>query len=162
MKTKKHGGVEAHAFVAFGQHVTADTIVLRGLLDGVGNMNNAIVFFDFGTGWIACEPVHTRSEEDTLTAFHRFIGPGKKVESFYSDNAPELVAVAETKLGWTSDTSTPGMPRDNSIAESKVKLVINGARSLLLQAGLPSKYWPYATQAFCNGLNFTILGDRSR
>ena len=48
VKTKKHGGVEAHAYVAFGQHVTADTIVLCGLLDrGVGNMNNAIVFFDF-------------------------------------------------------------------------------------------------------------------
>ena len=60
------------------------------------------------------------------------------------------------------DTSIPGVLRNNSIVENKVKLVINGARSLLLQAGLPSRFWPFAVQAFCNGLTTMIVGDRSR
>ena len=53
------------------------------------------------------------------------------------------------------------LPRTTSIAESKVKLVINGSRCLLLQAGLPSKFWPYATQAFCNGVNFSMRNGDS-
>ena len=120
--------------------MTADTIVLRGLKDrGVGNKNNAIVFFDCGTGWNSCHPVQSRSDEDTLAAFQNFIRSEQKVQKFYSDSAPELVSAA-TKLGWTFDTSTPGMPRTNAIAESKVKLIVNGSRCLLLQAGLPSTH----------------------
>jgi hypothetical protein len=111
--------------------------------------------FDFATGWVSCFPVNSRSEEDTLQAFRDFVGTKDKVLSFYSDGAPEIMACAKTML-WTSDTSTPGMPRTNAIAESKVKLVINGSRSLLLQAGLPSRFWPYAAQAFCNGMNLSI------
>jgi hypothetical protein len=68
---------------------------------------------------------------------------------------------AATKLGWTYDTSTPGMPRTNAIAESKVKLIVNGSRCLLLQAGLPSKFWPFAVQAFCNGVNLSEAGGVS-
>jgi len=128
---------------------------------GVGNKNNAVIFFDFGTLWLGCHPVNTRSEEDTSLAFREFLGTTQTVKSFYSDGAPEIVAVAN-KMGWTNDTSTPGIPRNNSIIENKVKLVVNGGRSLLLQAGLPSKFWPFATQAFCNGLNTIALGEESR
>ena len=147
-KSYKHGGVSAHKYESFGDHVTGDTIVLHGLKDrGVGNKNNAIVMFDFGTGWTSCHPVTSRSEEDTLFAFREFVGPKDKILSFYSDGAPEIMSCAKTML-WTSDTSTPGMPRTNAIAESKVKLVINGSRSLLLQAGLPSRFWHYAAKHF--------------
>ena len=82
------------------------------------------------------------------------------VKSFYSDGAPEIVAVAN-KMGWTGDTSTLGIPWKNSVIEKKVKLVVNGGRSLLLQAGVPSKFLPYATQAFCNGLIVVAVGETS-
>jgi len=118
------------------------------------------VFFDFGTGWTSCHPVTTRSELDTKLAFREFIGPKDKVYSFYSDGAPEIVACAKA-LELYGDTSTQGIPRNNSIAENKVKLVINGSRCLLLQAGLPSKFWPYATQAFCNGINTVVKNGES-
>jgi len=161
-KSKQKGGVAAHGFTEFGQHVTADTIVLHGIKDrGVGNKSNAIVMFDFGTGWTSCHPVKSRSEEDTMEAFREFVGPKDKVHSFYSDGAPEIIACAKA-MKWHSDTSTPGVPRNNSIAESKVKLVINGTRCLLLQAGLPSKFWPFASQAFCNGLNTVVVDGDSR
>ena len=158
MKSRKKGGVQAFGFKNFGDHVSADTIVLRGVTDrGVGNKNSAVVHFDFGTFWIGRRPVNSRSEEDTSLAFREFLGTTQTVKSFYSDGAPKIIAVAN-KMGWAGDTSTPGIPRNNSIIENKVRLVVNGGRSLLLQAGLPSKFWPYATQAFCNGLNVVIAG----
>ena len=40
--------------------------------------------------------------------------------------------------------STPGMPGTNGIADSKVELVLHGARFALRQAGLEAKFWPYA------------------
>ena len=140
MKSRKKGGTAAFGFKNFGDHVSADTIVLHGMKDrGVGNKNNAVIFFDFGTLWTSCHPVNSRSEEDTSLAFREFLGTTQTVKSFYSDGAPEIVSVAN-KMGWTGDTSTPGIPRNNSIIENKVKLVVNGGRSLLLQAGLPSKF----------------------
>ena len=162
VKTHRRGGVDAHGFTEFGQHVTADTIVLRGVKDrGIGNKNNAIVFFDFGTKYLWCEPVNSRSHEDTLLAFRHFIGPTDSVRSFYSDGAPELVKCA-IEMKWFNDSSNPGKPQDNSIAENKVKLVLNGSRCLLLQAGLPNKFWPFATQAFCHALNTSINNGESR
>ena len=83
VKTRRQGGVDAHGFTDFGQHVTADTIVLRGIKDrGIGNKNNAVVFFDFGTKYLWCVPVNSRSHEDTLFAFRDFVGPNDKVHSF--------------------------------------------------------------------------------
>ena len=73
VKSRRQGGVENYEGKNFGEHVTADTIVLRGLKDrGIGNKNNAIVFFDCGTGWISCHPVQSRSDEDTLACFQFF------------------------------------------------------------------------------------------
>jgi hypothetical protein len=34
--------------------------------------------FDFGTGWTSCHPVNSRSEEDTLFAFHELSLEGSK------------------------------------------------------------------------------------
>ena len=82
-KSHKKGGVVAHGYNEFGQHASADTIVLHGLKDrGIGNKNNAIVFFDFGTNWTSCHPVTSKSEVDTKLAFREFIGPNDKLHSF--------------------------------------------------------------------------------
>ena len=99
--------------------------------------------------------------KDTLFAFRDFVGPNDKVHSFYSDGAPELKQCA-IEMKWFGDTSSPGNAQDNSIAENKVKLALNGSRCLLLQAGLPNKFWPYATQAFCHALNTSVKNGESR
>ena len=91
-----------HKCESFGQRVTGDTIVSRGLKDrGVGNKNNAVVMFDFGTGWTSCFPVNSRSEEDTLLAFRDYVGTKDKVLSFCSDAAPEIMACAAKAMLWT-------------------------------------------------------------
>ena len=45
-------------------------------------------------------------------------------------------------------TSIPGVPQTNSIAESRVKIVVRGIRVMLLSAGLPSCYWPFDAKCY--------------
>ena len=150
------GGIEAHTAKSFGDHVTADTVVLHGMKDrGFLGEKNAIVFYDFATDYHDCIPCKNRSDSVTQWVFRHFIGPNDdvKLKRFYSDRAPELINAAKI-FSACDDHSTPGMPRTNGIAENKVKLVLRGARALLRQAGLPAKYWTFACRAFCYGLNF--------
>ena len=79
------------------------------------------VMIDVGTGEIQCYPKATRSEEDTIQAFQRFAG-GRPVKYFYCDNAPELMKAAK-KMSWMLDTSTPGVPQKNALAERCVRTV---------------------------------------
>ena len=44
------GGIEKHVAKGFGDHGTADTMILHGLKDkGFNGEKNCIVFYDFGT-----------------------------------------------------------------------------------------------------------------
>ena len=134
---------------AFGDRVTADTIVLKGTRDrGVHGETNAIVFFDLATGWIDCIPVKSRHTDETVRAITQFQGPESYIKQLYTDQAPEFDKACG-KVGTCNATSTPGMPKTNGIAECKVKEVIRGARVLLRQAGLEAKWWPYAVRAYC-------------
>ena len=68
----------------------------------------------------------------------------------HTDRAPEFVSAIRSYLGGgiRHDTSIPGCPQTNSIAESRVKRVIRGVRSLLLGAGLPHCWWPVAARCY--------------
>jgi hypothetical protein len=111
--------------------------------------------YDFGTKWIDCICTKSRNETDTVAAFKEYAGSKAVVKEFYSDKGAELISSAKI-LGWTHATATPGMPRTNSIAESKVKLVLNGARCLLAQAGLQARFWPFAVRCFCFYMNMEV------
>ena len=145
---KKGDGITERETEKFGEKVTADTIVLRNNKDrGIGGENNAIVMFDFKKGWIHCSPVHARNTDETVRAINEFRGPGAII-NLYADQAGEFTKACD-RIGTCRAKSTPGVPRTNSIAELKVKEVINGARALLKQAGLEPKWWPYAVQTYC-------------
>ncbi|CAE6950280.1 RE2 [Symbiodinium natans] len=132
----------------FGERVTADTIVLRSNKDkGIRGENNAIVMFDFKTQWVHCTPVKSRGTDEFVRAINEFRGPDMVVH-LYADGAGEFSKACDV-IGTCRATSTPGLPRTNSIAELKVKEVIYGGRVLLRQAGLEPKWWPYAVQTFC-------------
>ena len=110
----------------FGKHVTADTIVLRNLKDrGIGGETNAIVFYDLYSGWIDCIPVRSRNTEETVRAINQFKGPGNILGELYTDQAGEF-GKACALIGACNGTATPGMPRTNGIAESRVKEVLSG------------------------------------
>ena len=133
----------------FGKHVTADTIVLKNIKDrGIGGETNVIVFYDLYSGWIDCIPVRSRHTEETVRAINQFKGPDDILGELYTDQAGEF-GKACAVIGACNGTATPGMPRTNGIAESRVKEVLSGARVLLRQAGLEAKWWPYAVRAYC-------------
>ena len=82
------------------------------------------------------------------------------METFRSDNAPELLAAAKG-LGWGRESSTPRVSETNAVAERAARTVVEGARALLSQAHLPLATWPYAVKYFCFALNIRILGGDS-
>ena len=174
VKSFRHEGIDGYEFTKFGEHITLDTMVLHGLTNRGINVNgetDAIVFYDFGTGWLDAVPVKSRTNAETLRAFREVIGDLKEVNSFsfdtereyappavqemYCDKAREFVSTCRN-VGIKVSHSTPGMPRTNAMAEAKVKLVLQGARVALREAGLEAKFWPYAVRHFCMASNLTI------
>ena len=172
VKSFRHEGIDGYEFTKFGEHITLDTVVLHGLTNrGINGETDAIVFYDFGTGWLDAVPVKSRTNAETLRAFREVIGDMKEVNSFsfdtereyappaaqemYCDKAREFVSTCRN-VGIKVSHSTPGMPRTNAMAEDKVKLVLQGARVALRQAGLEAKFWPYAVRHFCMASNLTI------
>jgi hypothetical protein len=158
---KQGGGVDKFEATEFGEHITGDTLVLHGKVDrGINGESNGVVLFDIGTRWLDCIPVHSRNEDDTYAAMREFAGRNTYVDYFYCDGAPELIKAAKM-LGWGYDTSTPGLHENNGLIEAKVKKVLNGGRVALENAGLPAKYWPYATRHFCFSCNIEVVNGDS-
>ena len=74
---------------AFGDRVTADTILLKGTRDrGVHGESNAIVFFDLATGWIDCIPVKSRHTDETVKAITHFQGPERRHQTALHRSGP--------------------------------------------------------------------------
>ena len=66
-----------------------------------------------------------------------FEGPDQRVQDFFSDRAPELIAAARVQ-GWRHTTATPYRHGSNGVVESVNRRIIDGTRCLLEQAGLPA------------------------
>ena len=81
-----------------------------------------------------------------------FCGPTQPILFAYVDDSPELAKALE-ELGTANDSSTPGVPRTNGVAERQVQEVVAGTRTMLLQGGLPACFWVYAMRAFCFARN---------
>ena len=129
------------------------------------------MFFDFATRWLDAVPVKNRTTAETLNAFRQFICEMSPVDTFsldmereyappavrevYCDKGREFVSACRS-IGTKVEHSTPGMPRTNAIAESRVKLVLQGPRAALRQAGLEAWYWPYACRHFCFAKNIAM------
>ena len=103
----------------------------------------ALVILDDATGFWGFYTQKTKSKQDTLTSFRHFQGPGKEIKMLYCDNAGELIE-SGNELGWMVDTSTPGEPRSNGIAENAVGRIKDGIRTNLIASGLHGSWWPWA------------------
>ena len=103
----------------------------------------AFIVLDRATKWMDAFLLLSKSALDTANALQDFLGPKDRIESFYSDNSPELKIVAHDN-GWEHTTSTPGRPETNGVAERAVRSVVEGTRTALEHAGLPARWWRYA------------------
>ena len=54
------------------------------------------------------------------------------------------------------ESSQPGVPVTNAIAERNNQDILNGARCALAIAGLPACCWPYAAPHYCMMVNTTF------
>ena len=80
---------------------------------------------------------------------------GSTIKLMYSDRAPVLEdACRQLEIVWES--AHPGLPQTNGVIERVNGDIIQGARALLNQAGLPDCFWPLAMQAFCLYENVSI------
>ena len=95
-----------------------------------------------------------------VEAFNHWAGPEEKIQSFYCDNAPELLKAAKTR-GWRCPTSTPGIPQTNGLAERTVRRVKEGARCNLGLSGLTLYWWIFAVRAFCFAHNTLMVEGTS-
>ena len=144
----------------FGVQVTADHIILNSYENvGLDLEQAGLTMFDRGTKWLEIYPVADKSTAEAFDAFNQWQGANEKIETFYSDNSPELLAAAKLK-GWRHTTSTAGEPATNGVIEQKNRMIIGGATTSLERAGFPAKWWPYATKHFCMASNIEIVdGD---
>ena len=72
----------------------------------------------------------------------------EKVGYVASDGAPEYKEACK-ELGYRHKTSTPGRPQTNGVAERSVQDAVHGARTLLLLAGAPTRWWSKAIRHYC-------------
>ena len=65
----------------------------------------------------------------------------------YSDNSDEI-GKALKALKTMPETSQPGRRETNAIVERENQDMLGGIRTLLIEAGLPSEFWPFAAENY--------------
>ncbi len=143
----------------FGDQFTADHIVAYSERSmGVTGHQAAVVFGDRATGYFEGFPLIGKTTPDTSHALRCFAG-SNTLKRVWTDNSPELIAtMIEAKV--VHDLSTQGQPQSNGRAERLVRRTMDGTKTLLLQAGLPGAFWPYAMKAYCFAQNTEMIdGD---
>ena len=88
-----------------------------------------------------------RQADSSADAIRHFMGY-RKIDIFYSDRSSEIER-ALRDLHIVPDTSQPGVPQNNAVAERLVQDICEGTRTALLRAGLPPCFWEYACQHYC-------------
>ena len=129
----------------FGDLITADHKVLGENCESRNNHRYAIVVQDLATQWIQSYPCKTKTSQETLKIFQKFLEPDKKPKVIYTDNSLEF---GKACLSWNHCTSTPHRSETNWIAERAVRRVKEGTSAVLLQSGLNESWW--ADSMECN------------
>ena len=154
--------IEKHdAPKVFGDLATSDSIfaIKRSSTSTARHGDTtSLVVRDKATGWIASYPSKKKSAEEIKEAVNDFKG-ADTIKRWYSDGAPELHAVCRD-LGIRHDISDPHRSETNGQIERTNRTVIEGARCLLFQSGMPYKYWKLAIKCFCNNYNYTHIDQK--
>ena len=132
----------------FGDRLTADHKSLADDQSARNGARYALIIQDEYTKWIQAYATKTRSHEEVVLAFSRFMPLNTKPRHVYVDNAPELLKALE-EMRWNHDTSTPHRPETNGVAERAVRRVKEGTSAILLQSGLTEEWWQEAMACYC-------------
>ena len=150
---RRHAPAGPDAPVSFGDSITADHLFPRGERgEGTAGEKYAMVVLDIGTRWRGCYPFAERDSTQSRVAPQSFIGPRAVVKTFQCDGARELYKAA-VELGICPTTARPYVSQSNSVVERAIRHVEEGTRTVLLHAGLPPQWWPFAATFFCFACN---------
>ena len=145
----------------FGDLVTSDSVfaIKRNSTSPAKHGDTtSLVTRDKATGWVAAYPSKRKSTEDIMEAVNNFKG-SQPIKRWHPDGAPKLHAVCR-KLGIRHDTSDPHRSETNGLIERTNRTIIEGARCLLYQSGMPYKYWTTAIKCFADNYNFTHFDSK--
>ena len=154
----KKGGSETVVADKFGDHITADHLILRDdEEEAIDGSRNALVIIDIATDFRYVYPSARKTTRECVLALKHFTRGRDDIGVFYSDNAEELVKAA-SELKWRHVTSVPYISKSNAQAGRSIRSVLDGTRINLEQAGLHHTYWTHAARHCCMAHN--ILGDQ--
>ena len=116
---------------------------------GITGERTALVVLDRATGYKDCFPLMSKDAIDAHGAMLEFLGEDlAKTKRIHTDMAGELIK-AIRMLGTPHSKSTPYRHQSNAHCERTVRRIVEGARTLLDNAGLPSCFWIFAVRHFC-------------
>ncbi|KAL3353831.1 hypothetical protein AABB24_018482, partial [Solanum stoloniferum] len=114
-----------------------------------------------------------RLKSDVLMLLKNFFNEvetqfGKKVQRLRSDNGGEFYSHACTELfqhyGIVHESSCPYTPQQNGVVERRHRHILETARAVKFQSGLPSRFWGLCIEAavyILNRIPSTVLNGRS-
>ena len=133
----------------FGRRITSDHIISKNEQSkSLMGDTAAIVHHDLDTGDTDIWAVADKRAELAELTFREFLGPDVTISHLHSDSSPELIKAAKD-TGLFHDPSTPGIPEANGVVERQGRFVLEGARTVLEQAGVPHRLWPEAARYIC-------------
>jgi hypothetical protein len=103
-----------------------------------------------------------KSKDKTLHTFKRFVKmietlTGNKIKFFRSDRGGEFMSGEFTEFleeqGITRETTAPGTPQQNGVAERMNQTLIGGARALLHHSGMSKGFWAEAMGVAAHVIN---------
>ena len=113
-----------------------------------------LVIKDVYTQYRCVYPSEYKTADSIVKAFKHFINTSDLVGIVYTDNAPEMLDAIE-ELGYKQQTFFEYQHSTKAVAvvEREVRTILEGARSNLLQANMPSSLWPHASKHHAMAIN---------
>ena len=160
-QARKKGGQKRIETEAFGDHVIGDHVIIKkNVEEGFRGEQVALVLKDLHTQYRYVYPSQSKDSQSCVDGLNHFIGSKDDVQVVYTDNSPELIRAIKD-LGYRHQTSIEYVDSSKSFAEREVRQMLEGARSNLLQSGLPLKMWPLAMQHHATAINASPQLDGS-
>ena len=125
---------------------------LESTSEGFRGEQYALICVDAYSGVMHAYPAKDKTQVSVEAALRHFCRENRSIVA--SDRYASILA-AVRDLGLYPDPSVPTDPLHNSLAESAIRNVRQGTRSLLLQSGLGVEFWPRAMTCFTYQHDFT-------
>ena len=155
-RKKKRKGVATSNPEKFGDIITVDHVHLKDWVGdpGVGGYTDTFNMLDLATKFKCAKPVKSKDADRTLLTIKYWIGEDS-VKKIYSDGH-ESIKKACKNLTIPHQLAQPGIHQNNGIIERCNSDILAGTRTLLVEAGLPSCFWPYAAACYCHHDNVSV------